>query len=58
MVDKHGNVWALLTDKVYVGIERKLRSISPNKKPLNRGLMFQELERNNNHASDLVLIEN
>lgn len=57
LLKTHGNVWAVLTDKGYVGMERKIRSISPKKKPVNRNPTFAEIDFNNNRATDHFLVE-
>lgn len=38
-------------------MKRKLRSISRRKKPVNRNITFAEIDFNNNHSTDLILVE-
>lgn len=52
----HGDVWAVLTDKVYLGMEREIRSFSPRKKPGNHKLSFAELDFDKNHSIDRFIV--
>ncbi|RHY16177.1 hypothetical protein DYB25_010342 [Aphanomyces astaci] len=56
----HGfpNSWAVLVDKVYIGLTSAVRAIHPKKKPVN-GLFYRvDLDRNANVLSDGVIVEN
>lgn len=58
LVERHGDYWAILEDKGYVGMERNIRCISKKKKTANRNLNFGEIEGNSHHVIDSILIEN
>lgn len=56
-LNNNGDVWAAFPDKGYAWMDRKNVLISSKKKPVNRNLTFTEMDFNNNHATDRVLVE-
>ncbi|RHY29905.1 hypothetical protein DYB32_004764 [Aphanomyces invadans] len=50
--EQHPGSWALLADKGYQGLQRRLRAITPTKKPPGGMLSSSELVQNDKIASD------
>ncbi|ETW03688.1 hypothetical protein H310_05074 [Aphanomyces invadans] len=55
--EQHPGSWALLADKGYQGLQRRLRAITPTKKPPGGMLSSSELVQNDKIASDRVIVE-
>ncbi|ETV67709.1 hypothetical protein H257_16174 [Aphanomyces astaci] len=58
LVTEYPTAWALLADKGYQGLHRRVRAITPAKKPAGGMLSHAELVRNDKIASDRVIVEN
>lgn len=56
LINKNGDVLVVFPDKGYIGMERKIRLISPNKKPAYQNFTFAEQDFNNNHVTDRLLV--
>ncbi|RHY14419.1 hypothetical protein DYB36_004675 [Aphanomyces astaci] len=50
--------WALLADKGYQGLHRRLRAITPMKRPAGGLLSLEDMTNNDKIASDRVVVEN
>ncbi|RQM30116.1 hypothetical protein B5M09_007608 [Aphanomyces astaci] len=58
LVTEYPTAWALLADKGYQGLHRRVRAITPAKNPAGSMLSHAELVRNDKIASDRVIMEN
>ncbi|ETV69645.1 hypothetical protein H257_14668 [Aphanomyces astaci] len=58
MLDEYPNDWAILADKGYQGLHRRMRAITPAKRPPGGLLTMSDMEYNDNIATDRVIVEN
>lgn len=58
LVDRYPNMWAMLLDKGYQGVDNFLRGIHPRKKPRNGHLSASEVADNVKLSSDRIIVEN
>ncbi|KAF0723607.1 hypothetical protein AaE_009854 [Aphanomyces astaci] len=58
LVTEYPTAWALLADKGYQGLHRRVCAITPAKKPAGGMLSHAELVQNDKIASDRVIVEN
>ncbi|RHY33102.1 hypothetical protein DYB32_001845, partial [Aphanomyces invadans] len=58
LVDVYPLEWAILADKGYQGLQRRLRAITPTKRPPGGLLSMSEMENNDKIATDRVIVEN
>jgi hypothetical protein len=57
LATEHPTSYGITLDKGYAGIERLVRAIIPKKKPRNRQLDNDDLERNRKIAHDRIVVE-
>ncbi|RHY42117.1 hypothetical protein DYB34_009546 [Aphanomyces astaci] len=58
MLDEYPNDWAILADKGYQGLHRRMRAITPAKRAPGGLLTMSDMEYNDNIATDRVIVEN
>lgn len=58
LCDRYPDSWACLLDKGYQGLAESVRGIVPTKKKPGRYLNMEEKNRNREHASYRIIVEN
>lgn len=58
LLDSYPSTWAILADKGYQGLHRRIRAITPAKRPANGLLSPSDVAANDKIASDRVIVEN